>query len=213
MKCPECQSENRKGAKFCLECGEKFEVNCPQCRKILPPRAKFCDGCGQNLHTPPDPSVTCETEAHPKDARRQVAEEDGAYAPIEGERKHVTVLFSDMSGYTAMSEKLDPEEVKEITSRIFGEIAQIVAKYGGFIEKFIGDAVMAIFGATKSCEDDPIRAIKSANEIHELVESLSPVYEKKIGQALSMHTGINTGLVVTGEVNLEKGTHGIAGYR
>ena len=211
MKCPECQSENRKGAKFCLECGEKFEVNCPQCRKILPPRAKFCNGCGQNLHTPPDPSVTCETEAHPKDARRQVAEEDGAYAPIEGERKHVTVLFSDMSGYTAMSEKLDPEEVKEITSRIFGEIAQIVAKYGGFIEKFIGDAVMAIFGATKSCEDDPIRAIKSANEIHELVESLSPVYEKKIGQALSMHTGINTGLVVTGEVNLEKGTHGIAG--
>jgi len=116
-----------------------------------------------------------------------------------------------MSGYTAMSERLDPEEVKEITSRIFDEISQIVDKYDGFIEKFIGDAVMAVFGATKAFEDDPIRAIKATREIHRLVKSLSPKYEERIGQPLSMHTGINTGLVVTGEVNLEKGTHGIAG--
>ncbi|MBW1820521.1 MAG: AAA family ATPase [Deltaproteobacteria bacterium] len=110
-----------------------------------------------------------------------------------------------------MSEKLDPEEVKEITSRVFGEIAQVVAKYEGFIEKFIGDAVMAIFGATKAYEDNPIRAIKTGIEIHQLVESLSPEHEERIGKPLSMHTGINTGLVVTGEVNLEQGTHGIAG--
>jgi class 3 adenylate cyclase/tetratricopeptide (TPR) repeat protein len=110
-----------------------------------------------------------------------------------------------------MCERLDPEEVKEITSRIFGEITKIVAKYEGFIEKFIGDAAMAIFGATKTYEDDPVRAIRTAREIHLLVESLSPKYEKKIGQPLSMHSGINTGLVVTGEVNLRKGTHGISG--
>jgi class 3 adenylate cyclase len=129
----------------------------------------------------------------------------------EGERKYVTALFSDMSGYTAMSERLDPEELKAITSRIFGEISQIVSRYSGFIEKFAGDAVMALFGAPKAHEDDPVRAIRAAREIHKLVESLSPEYEEKVGSPLSMHTGINTGLVVTGELSMEKGTHGVAG--
>jgi predicted ATPase/class 3 adenylate cyclase len=129
----------------------------------------------------------------------------------EGERKHVTVLFSDLSGYTAMSEKLDPEEVKEITSRVFGEISQIISKYEGFVEKFVGDAVMALFGVPKAHEDDPIRAIRAAREIHERVDAVSPELEKRIGQSMSMHTGINTGLVVTGEVDIEKKTHGVAG--
>ncbi|MFW9847288.1 MAG: AAA family ATPase, partial [Candidatus Thorarchaeota archaeon] len=110
-----------------------------------------------------------------------------------------------------MSEKLDPEEVKEITSRIFSEISKIVGKYDGFIEKYAGDAVMALFGVPKAHEDDPIRAIKVAREIHEQVDRISPEVESKIGQPLSMHTGINTGLVVTGEVDLQRGTHGVAG--
>ena len=110
-----------------------------------------------------------------------------------------------------MSEKLDPEDVKEITSRIFGEISKIVANYDGFIEKYAGDAVMAIFGVPQAHEDDPIRAVKVAHKIHELVDTISPEVEKKIGQPISMHTGINTGLVVTGEVDMERGTHGIAG--
>ena len=123
----------------------------------------------------------------------------------------MTVLFSDLTGYTAMSEKLDPEEVKEITSQIFGEISKIVGQYDGFIEKFAGDAVMAIFGVPKAHEDDPIRAVKAAREIHEFVDAISPDVENKIGQPISMHTGINTGLVVTGEVDMERGTHGVAG--
>jgi class 3 adenylate cyclase/ABC-type dipeptide/oligopeptide/nickel transport system ATPase component len=123
----------------------------------------------------------------------------------------VTVLFSDLSGYTAMTEKLDPEEVKEIMGRVFGEISRVVARYEGFIEKFVGDAVMALFGAPKAHEDDPVRAIKAAKEIHDIVSSVSPRYEKRIGKPLAMHTGICTGLVVTGEVNLEKGTHGVLG--
>jgi class 3 adenylate cyclase/tetratricopeptide (TPR) repeat protein len=116
-----------------------------------------------------------------------------------------------MSGYTAMTEKLDPEEVKEVMGKVFGEISKVVFRYDGFIEKFIGDAVMALFGAAKSHEDDPVRAIKAAREIHEIVSSISLQYEKKIGKPLSMHTGICTGLVVTGEVNIEKGTHGVLG--
>jgi len=95
-------------------------------------------------------------------------------AEVEAERKHVTVLFSDLSGYTTITEKLDPDEVKKVMSHIFGEIAQIVTKYEGFIERFIGDAIMAIFGFPKAHEYDPLRAIRVAVEIYELVESPSP---------------------------------------
>jgi class 3 adenylate cyclase len=116
-----------------------------------------------------------------------------------------------MSGFTSMSERLDPEEVKEITSRIFGRISKIIDKYDGFVEKFVGDAVMALFGVPKAHEDDPVRAIRVAREIHDLVEVLSPELEERMGRPLSMHTGINTGLVVTGEVDMEKGTHGVTG--
>jgi len=87
-------------------------------------------------------------------------------------RKHATVLFSDLSGHTAMSEKLDPEEVKEIMSRIFGEIAQVVTKYQGFVKKFVGDTVMALFGVPKAHGDDPVRAIRVAQEIHAVIIDL-----------------------------------------
>jgi class 3 adenylate cyclase len=191
MKCPKCQHENPKESKFCLECGKKLELLCPHCGKSLPSTAKFCNQCGQDLG---------------EEAKKEKKAQE-----TEGERKYVTAMFSDLSGYTAMTEKLDPEEVKEIMSRIFGEIAQVVAKYEGFIEKFIGDAVVAFFGVPKAHEDDPVRAIKAAREIHEVVAAMSPEVEKRTGKSISMHTGINTGLVVTGEVNIEKGTHGLAG--
>jgi class 3 adenylate cyclase/tetratricopeptide (TPR) repeat protein len=179
-------------------------MKCPKCQFENPDGVKFCGECGYDLRRP--------EQAPPRDGSEPVA--DGILTTsgaVEGERKYVSVLFSDMSGYTAMSERLDPEEVKEITSRIFGEISQIVSKYDGFIEKFVGDAVMALFGVPKAHEDDPVRAIKAAREIHDLVQAISPELEEKVGNPLSMHTGINTGLVVTGEVNLEKGTHGVAG--
>ncbi|UCG13456.1 MAG: AAA family ATPase [Deltaproteobacteria bacterium] len=130
---------------------------------------------------------------------------------IACERKQVTALFSDLSGYTAMAERLDPEEVQEIVTLIFGEIAQSVIKYEGFVENFIGDAIMALFGIPKAHEDDPVRAIQAAKEIHELVEAMSPRLERKIGHHLAMHSGINTGLVVIGQVDLGKGTHGVLG--
>jgi class 3 adenylate cyclase len=191
MKCPKCQFENPESVKLCGECGAELEKICPKCNYSNPPRFKFCGECGHNL--------------------TETAEKEKKAPAVESERKHVTVLFSDLSGYTSMTERLDPEEVKEIMSRIFGEIAQVVTKYEGFIERFIGDAVMAIFGVPKVHEDDPVRAIKAAIEIHELVERFSPQLETKIGQALSMHSGINTGLVVTGEVKLDQGTHGLTG--
>jgi len=196
MKCPNCRFENPENMKFCGECGANLERICPKCRFSNPPQFKFCGECGQKLENQVVEKVS-ETE-------RRVPE-------AEGERKHVTVLFSDLTGYTTMSEKLDPEEVKEITVRMFDEISKIVSKYDGFIEKYAGDAVMALFGANQSHEDDPVRAIKAAHEIHGLVEAMSPQYEDTVGQPFRMHTGINTGLVVTGELNLSKGVHGVAG--
>ena len=166
-------------------------MECPKCQFVNPEDFQFCGKCGHSF--------------------AESAEIEPTVTEAEGERKHVTVLFSDLSGYTAMCEKLDPEEVKEIMSRIFGDIAQVVTKYEGFVEKFVGDAVMALFGVPKAHEDDPVRAIRAAGEIHDLVEALSPQLEEKIDKPLSMHSGINTGLVVTGEVDLEKGTHGVAG--
>lgn len=159
-------------------------MKCPKCQFDNPEGAKFCIECGHKF---------------------------GEELAIEGERKQVTVLFSDLSGYTAMSERLDPEEVKNIISRIFGEIAQVVVKYDGSIEKFIGDAVVAFFGVPKAHEDDPVRALRAAREIHEIVNAMSHQFESKVGKPLSMHTGINTGLVVTGEVTTEKGPLGVTG--
>lgn len=191
MKCPACQFDNPARDKFCLGCGSRLDRNCPNCGEKIPLSAKYCDRCGQG---PADGICS-----------------DRKCPDIEGERKHVTVLFSDLCDYTPMSERMDPEEVKEIVNRLFGEIAQVITKYDGFIEEYVGDAVMAVFGATRACGDDPVRAIRAAREIHTRIETLSPEYEERIGQALAMHSGIRTGLVVIGEVDLEKGTHGISG--
>ncbi len=194
MQCPQCQAPNPADARFCNKCGSKLEIVCPQCSKSNPPGSNFCNGCGRKLVKDEPP-----------------AEQPEKTAAIAGERKHVTVLFADLSGYTAMSEKLDPEELKEIMTRVFNRIKAVIAKYDGFIEKFAGDAVMAVFGVPHAHEDDPVRAIRAAKEIHELVKLISPEVEGKTGAPLSMHSGINSGLVVTGEVNADKGTHGLAG--
>ncbi len=210
MQCPKCQFENPEGIKFCGECGVKLERLCPNCNSSSPPDFKFCGECGHNLIPAKEISEQQSCAENPS-SRSSTKKSSADVAPLEGERKHVTVLFSDLTGYTAMSERMDPEDVKEITSRIFGEISKIVGKYNGFIEKYAGDAVMALFGVPRAHEDDPVRAIKATREIHAAVNAISPIFEEKIGQPLEMHSGINTGLVVTGDVDMEKGTHGVVG--
>ena len=140
MRCSVCQNENRTGVKFCEHCGSKLVVLCPACGARLPGNTKFCGECGRAVAAEVD---TAKPKLH-----------------IESQRKRVTVLFSDMSGYTSLSERLDPEEIKDIMNRIFDEIARVVVNYEGFVEKFIGDAVMAVFGVPKSHEDDAIRAVE-----------------------------------------------------
>jgi class 3 adenylate cyclase/tetratricopeptide (TPR) repeat protein len=157
----------------------------------LPNEANFCLKCGQAL------------SASKQHLRPSLIS--------EAERKTITALFSDLTGYTVMTERLDPEEVKEITSRVFDGIRDVVSKYEGFIERFAGDGVLVLFGVPRVHEDDPMRAIRAAWEIHQHVESLNPQYESKVGRILSMHSGINTGLAVTGDDDKAKGTYGVTG--
>jgi class 3 adenylate cyclase len=207
MKCPRCTYQNPPAVKFCGNCGQRMGTLCPDCNTINLPESNFCHLCGHVLSKPnesfPGKKITIPRFQDVKKATQTHFAEE--------ERKYVTVLFSDLSGYTTLAQRLDPEEVKEIVARIFRETTKVVTKYEGFIEKYIGDAVMAVFGAVRAHEDDPIRAIKASREIHELVNALSFDYEKEIGQILAMHTGINTGLVVTGDVDFDKGTHSITG--
>ena len=186
MECPQCQFENVDGAKFCNECGDELK----ELQSVAP--ADF---------TKPQ-SYTSKHLADKILATR---------SSIEGERKHATVLFSDLGDYTTLTENLDPEDVKEIMGLIFLEIARLAKGYDGTIERFFGDEVLILFGVPKAHEDDPIRAIRTAIEINDLIARQGARFGEKIGRPLAMHTGINTGLVVTGDEYIEKGRHGLTG--
>ena len=109
----------------------------------------------------------------------------------------MTVVFSDLAGFTAMSERLDPEDVQTIMGEIFSEATRIIEKYSGRVDKLLGDAVMSVFGDPIAHEDDAERAVRATLEIHAAVDELSKRHEGRIGTSLGMHSGINTGVVVT----------------
>jgi class 3 adenylate cyclase/tetratricopeptide (TPR) repeat protein len=207
MKCPKCQFDNRDGAKFCNECGHKLELACPKCRNSNQPGSKFCDECGYDLSKPFVPKKSLESSQRP-DMHPDSSEP--AVFP-EGERRQATIVFSDLSGYTAMNEQLDPEEVEGIMGRIKEEAVRIVESYGGIVNQFVGDEVLALFGIPTAHENDHLRAVKSAFELHEMVRMMSPKVEDRIGKPLTMHTGINTGLIVTNLRDDRDGLYGITG--
>jgi class 3 adenylate cyclase/tetratricopeptide (TPR) repeat protein len=129
----------------------------------------------------------------------------------EGERRQATIVFSDLSGYTSMNERLDPEEVEAIMSRIKREAVRLVERHEGIVNQFVGDEVLALFGIPTAHEDDPVRAVKAARELHDLVRRISPEVEERIGTKLRMHSGISTGLVVTHLRDIRDGNYGITG--
>ena len=141
---------------------------CTSCAQENPDGFRFCGACGAEL-------------APARPAREQ--------------RKTVTVLFCDVTGSTALGEELDPETLRRTMGRYFEAIRRIVERHGGTVEKFIGDAVMAVFGIPVAHEDDALRAVRAAAEIREHIASLG----EDLGVALSFRTGVNTGEVVAGE--------------
>ena len=129
-----------------------------------------------------------------------LADKMRALGRIEGERKQATVVFADLSGFTALSERLDPEEVTMLTNEVLKEMAEAVYQYEGYVDKFIGDAVMAVFGAPVAHEDDPERALRAAVAMRERLEHFNQAWSERHGQPLSLHVGVNTGTVIAGAV-------------
>ena len=206
MKCPKCEYENREGAKFCNECGNKLEVACPECGKINRLGSKFCDECGHNLGLRSEPSAR-ELSLDEKLAKIQrylpkgVTEKILAQRDkIEGERKQVTVMFCDMEGFTALSERHGPEEAYSIMDQVYEILIHKVHDYEGTVNEMTGDGIMALFGAPIALEDAPQRAIRSAMAIHREMARFSDrkKQERKGIPPLRMRVGIHTGPVVVG---------------
>src|SRR5690349_12920816 len=135
-------------------------IKCPSCGTELPAGFKFCGGCGKSLDAAPaapelpGPRTPAKTPVAPTSAQ------SGMRGSVD-ERRTVTILFADISGFTAMSEKLDPEVVQEIMDRAFERLTAVITGFGGTIDKYIGDAVMALFGAPVALGDDPERAVRA----------------------------------------------------
>ena len=153
---------------------EGAALTCSGCGLALEPDFAFCPRCGA--------------------ARRP-----GQAAP-EADRRQVTVLFADLSGFTALSERLDAERVRAFQNVLFETLAQTITRYDGFVEKFVGDAVLAVFGAPVAHEDDPARACDAALEMLERVAALSREWAVRLGQPVTLHVGIHTGPVVAGSL-------------
>src|SRR5258705_1555628 len=178
MRCASCRTENSSDRRFCAECGCALPIPCRQCGFLNQPNVKFCGGCGAALATAASEPDLLSSRISGRSAL--------------GERRQVTVLFADLSGFTRLSSVLDPEETHGLLNSYFEVIDNIVVNYGGTIDKHIGDCVMAVFGAPTAHSDDPERAVRAALAIHPAMQSLS----EKAGRILKVHLGLASGQVV-----------------
>src|SRR5712691_9238739 len=211
MQCPHCQFDNPPAMNFCVQCGAKLELLCPQCGAETQPTFKFCGQCGAALGVPEPahaqaPMAKAQVYRHqeakiPNYTPRHLAEKIlTARSALEGERRQVTVLFTDVANFTTLAEQLDPEVVHEIIDRCFEHITAEVHRFEGTINQYTGDGVMALFGAPIAHEDGPRRAVHAALGIQRAVRDYSLELQAQRGLLLQMRIGINTGLVVVGKI-------------
>jgi predicted ATPase/class 3 adenylate cyclase len=211
MQCPKCHTGNPDAAKFCIECASPLEIQCPHCGATNPAKAKFCMECAHNLTDPAKSPRANQPESIIKVSGADTDHRTDSHQFLEGERRQATIVFSDLSGYTSMNERLDPEEVEAVMSRIKKEAVRIVERHAGIVNQFVGDEVLALFGIPTAHEDDPVRAVRAAMDLHRLVRQISSEVEKRIGTQLRMHTGISSGLVVAHIRDVREGSYGITG--
>ena len=200
MQCPNCQVENREGAKFCNECGHKFDITCPECNASNRVSSKFCDECGYDLRKPKKVSPRDYSDPQSYTPKFLADKILTSRSSIEGERKLVTVMFADVANYTAMSEKLDPEEVHQIMDGCFKILMDEIHKYEGTINQFTGDGVMAIFGAPIAHEDHAQRACHAALSIQRVMEKYSEKLKQDYDVEFRIRIGLNSGPVVVGAI-------------
>ena len=172
--CSNCGTQNEAGRKFCNECGTSLAAGCPNCGATNSADAKFCGNCGNSL----SPAATLKSS-------RPVAE-----------RRLVSVLFADLVGFTTLTEDRDPEETRELLTRYFAIARDAVLRHGGTVEKFIGDAVMAVWGAPLARENDAELAVRAALALVDGVKMLGPDIRARAG-VLTGEAAVTMG--VTGE--------------
>ena len=186
VTCAVCGTENQAGHKFCSECGSPLATVCPTCGASVQPSQKFCGECGtaldiaarasspsalgaaRSVGSPPAP-----ISARPSPAALGTA--------AVAERRLVTVLFADLVGFTTLSEGRDAEDTRELLSRYFDAARETIERYGGTVEKFIGDAVMAVWGTPTTHEDDAERAVRAALDLLDAVRGLGPGLQARAG--------------------------------
>jgi class 3 adenylate cyclase/tetratricopeptide (TPR) repeat protein len=179
VRCANCDVENRAGRKFCASCGSALPVPCRACGFANEVTEQFCGGCGLPLAED-----------------RVAAPETISVADPQSDRRPVTVLFCDLVGYTRLSSTLDPEEVHALLERFFALVDSIVESFGGTIDKHIGDAAMALFGAPLARGNDTERAVRAALEIQAGVPGLAT----GLSSPFAVHVGVATGEVIASAV-------------
>jgi len=206
MQCAACRAENRAGVKFCEECGARLEATCPACGARLPAEKKFCGECGARRADAPSGGPAT-------DAMGERFASPQAYTPahlaerilkdgraLAGERKQVTVLFADVSGFTGLSERLDPEDVHGIINAAFELMLAEIHRYEGTVNQFLGDGLMALFGAPLAHEDHARRAALAALGMQAALARYREDLRRTRGIDFRMRMGLNTGLVVVGAI-------------
>ena len=184
MHCGQCHAENRKGSRFCAECGKSLTDACPACEFANYPDAKFCGGCGKALSP---------TAISPDKHRVRKHEALGA------ERRQLTVMFCDLVGSTALAERLDPEDLREVIRDYQNLAGQVIARYEGFIARYMGDGILVYFGYPRAHEDDAARAIYAGLDLVEAMNAHVGVSGMQ-GEPLAVRVGIASGLVVVGDL-------------
>ena len=203
MICGNCGTQNDTGAKFCQECAAPLAATCPNCGATPKPGARFCSQCA----TPLDGVASLPgADTQPRASEPQ---------PAVAERRLVSVLFADLVGFTPFAEERDPEEVRDTLSRYFDLARETIERYGGTVEKFIGDAVMAVWGAPVAHEDDAERAVRAALELVDAVPSLGSTIQARAGvltgEAAVTIGATNQGMVAGDIVNTASRLQAAAG--
>jgi class 3 adenylate cyclase/ABC-type transport system involved in cytochrome c biogenesis ATPase subunit len=181
MRCPGCMAENTATRRFCAQCGAALPIPCPVCGFENETAARFCGGCGR-----PIGEIAAPAPATPSPPPRVG----------EAERRQLTVMFCDLVGSTALSARFDPEELREEIRAYQNAVSGVVARYDGFVAKFMGDGVLAYFGYPRAHEDDAERAVRAGLEIAAAVTRL----DTRGTERLAVRIGIATGLVVVGDL-------------
>lgn len=195
MKCHECGCNIEGRFSFCPSCGAKQQSPCPGCGADCLPGFAFCPNCGTPLDKPVAVKVLVSGQVAvmplPRAARGQSpsVSSDNENA----DRRTATILFADLCGFTGLGEHMDPEILQTFQNELFAELTEAVETYGGFVDKFIGDALLALFGAPVAHEDDAERALRAAIDMIARANLIGERWEERIGAPVNLHIGLNTG--------------------